>query len=237
MSQRSSKTAIEKAPTIERPLPNIRADNVLSAIEEVEAADKRNKQPKRAGKRRSRADSHGASMEEAMDGLWRSMQALSASPTSNPRTHIRVPASPAMFRVVKQIDDAIERNLAPEECGHIKDTMDAKYYEELMADQSAQSLQWVDNVPRDSSAQAEPDSNTETMDHGWDDYLDHDFDDVKYEDSDEEVDDRKKHLGVRGKEHHQSLNVDDLIAGFAGPDDAEDQEEDMQDEDGDIFEP
>lgn len=40
---------------------------------------------------------------------------------------------------MKQIDDAIERKLKPEECGYIKDTMEAifrgwKYYEELMID-------------------------------------------------------------------------------------------------------
>lgn len=121
MSQRSSQAAEEEAPVAERPLPNKRAENVLIAIEEVEAAENRKKQPD------SEPDDSVAAREKAMDNLWRSMQALAASPTSKPRVHVRVPATPAVFRVVKQIDDAIERKLKPEECGHIRDTMEAVF--------------------------------------------------------------------------------------------------------------
>ncbi|SPJ84010.1 uncharacterized protein FTOL_10526 [Fusarium torulosum] len=36
----------------------------------------------------------------------------------------------------------------------------------------------------------------------------------------------KKRLGMRGKEHHQCLNVDELIAGFADPDDVDGNSQD-----------
>lgn len=51
---------------------------------------------------------------------------------------------------------------------------------------------------------------------------------------DEEVDDRKKHLG---KEHYQRPGVDELLAGFAALDDEDGQEEDVQEDDGEADEP
>lgn len=54
---------------------------------------------------------------------------------------------------------------------------------------------------------------------------------------DKEVGHRKKHVGTRGKEHHQCLNVDEPIAGFAVPDDGDGQEEDVQGDDGEADEP
>lgn len=105
------------------------------------------------------------------------MQALAASLTSKSRVHLRVPATPAASRLMKQIDVTIKRKLKPYECGYIKGTMDAvfrgyKYYEEVMVDPP---LQWVTKVKVGSSAEAEPGSTTKKTDN--------DLDEVEYEDS------------------------------------------------------
>ncbi|KAI6756695.1 hypothetical protein HG530_011293 [Fusarium avenaceum] len=78
-------------------------------------------------------------------------------------------------------------------------------------------------------SEAEPDSNTKKTDN--------DLNEFEYEDPDKEVGHRKKHVGTRGKEHHQCLNVDEPIAGFAVPDDGDGQEEDVQGDDGEADEP